>query len=78
MTQKTNQKIHSNCQLSSMFKYDVPPFVKSIAAKQVASFLDLSQDQQETFMLLLPDWVGSVEDLIGAAIHLSPPAGTGE
>jgi hypothetical protein len=61
-----------------MFKYDVPQFVKSRAAKQVDAFLSMTQDQRETFMLLLPEWVGSVEDLINAAIHLSPNAGTGE
>lgn len=61
-----------------MFKYDTPLFVKSRAAKQVDSFLVMTQDQQETFMMLLPEWFGSVEDLINAAIHLSPNAGTGE
>jgi len=61
-----------------MFKYDIPPYVKSRAARQVDLFLALTQDQRETFMLLLPEWVGSVEDLINAAIHLSPTAGTGE
>lgn len=61
-----------------MFKYDVPPFVKSRAATQVDAFLELSQEQRETFMILLPEWVGSVEDLIQAARFLSPSAGTGE
>ena len=61
-----------------MFKFDVPPYVKSRAARQVDSFLALTQDQRETFMLLLPEWVGTVEDLVNAAIHLSPNAGPGE
>ena len=61
-----------------MFKFDIPPYVKSRAARQVDSFLALTQDQRETFMLLLPEWVGTVEDLVNAAIHLSPNAGPGE
>lgn len=61
-----------------MFKYDTPPFVKSRAAKQVDAFLAMTQDQRETFMILLSEWLGSVEDLINAAIHLSPNDGTGE
>lgn len=69
---------HHKCGLSAMFKYDVPQFVKSRAAKQVDAFLAMTQDQRETFMILLPEWVGSVEDLTNACIHLSPNAGTGE
>ena len=61
-----------------MFKFDIPPYVKSRAARQVDAFLALTQDQRETFMLLLPEWVGTVEDLINACIHLSPNAGPGE
>lgn len=54
-----------------MFKYDVPPFVKSRAATQVDAFLELTQEQRETFMILLPEWVGTVEDLIQAVRFLS-------
>lgn len=61
-----------------MFPYHYPPYIKSRAAKQVDAFLALTQDQRETFMLLLPEWVGTVEDLINACVHLSPNAGTGE
>lgn len=61
-----------------MFKYDVPPFVKSRAAKQVDAFLAMTQDQRETFMLLLPEWVGTAEDLIQVSILLSPSDGSGE
>ena len=66
------------CNMASMFKYDVPPFTKSRAAKQVEAFMDMTQEQRETFMLLLPEWMGSVEELIYVSIHLSPSAGTGE
>ena len=54
-----------------MFKYDVPPFVRSRASLQVEAFLELSQEQRETFMVLLPEWVGTVEDLIQAVKFLT-------
>lgn len=37
------------------------------AAQQVDLFQVLSQAQKETFMALLPNWFGSVEELIEAA-----------
>lgn len=40
---------------------------RSRAAKQVDLFQALSQSQKETFMALLPNWFGSVEELIEAA-----------
>lgn len=40
---------------------------RSRAAQQVDMFLALTQAQKETFMALLPNWFGSVEELIEAA-----------
>ena len=40
---------------------------RSRASKQVDLFQTLSQTQKETFMALLPNWFGSVEELIEAA-----------
>lgn len=45
-------------------------FRKSNAVKQVELFLDLTEEQQETFMTLLPGWQGTVEELIIAATFL--------
>lgn len=54
-----------------MFKYDVPPFVKSRAAKQVDAFLAMTQDQREIFLSLLPEWTESLDDLAFAVKELS-------
>jgi hypothetical protein len=40
---------------------------RSRAAEQVDLFQALSQSQKETFMALLPNWFGTVEELIEAA-----------
>jgi len=40
---------------------------RSPAAEQVDLFLALTQTQKETFMVLLPKWFGSVEELIETA-----------
>jgi hypothetical protein len=40
-------------------------------ARQVDLFLELSRDQQEFFMSLLPNWYFSVEELIEAVKALS-------
>ena len=53
-----------------MFKYDTAPFVKSNAVKQVELFLDLTKEQQETFMILLIGWQGTVDELIDASTLL--------
>ena len=46
---------------SSIYPY------RSRAAQQVDLFLELSQSQRELFMALLPNWYGTVEELIEAA-----------
>lgn len=43
-----------------------PPYFKSRAAEQVDLFMDLSQEQKEFFMSLLPNWYFSVEELVEA------------
>jgi len=40
--------------------------VQSRASKQVALFQELTDDQKEFFMALLPNWYFSVEELIEA------------
>ena len=40
---------------------------RSRAVKQVDLFQDLTYAQKETFMVLLPNWFGSVEELINTS-----------
>lgn len=48
-----------------------PPYFKSRSAEQVDLFMELTQEQKEFFMSLLPSWYFTVEELVEAVKALS-------
>ena len=43
---------------------DFSPFVTTRAVRQVNEFMSLSESQKETFMALVEDWYGTLEELL--------------
>jgi hypothetical protein len=48
------------------------------AQRQALLFLQLTEEQQEAFMSLVPEWFGTLDELFEAVVILYPSAGTGE